>query len=220
MDGILQTTALRSTQTTAAKAQGDGAPSDYDTFLRMLTTQMQNQDPLNPIDSADYAVQLATFSSVEQQTRTNQLLDQLMTKFDLLGMSELAGWVGNEARADVPVAFDGRPVTISPEPDAKADRAVLVVRDAGGAVMARDEVALPAEDFDWAGQDATGTPLPAGTYALTLESYAEGNLLSTTAVESYARIDEVRSGRDGTVLRLSGGAEVPAASVTALRVAP
>ena len=41
--------------------------SDFETFLKMLTTQMQNQDPLNPVDSTDYATQLATFSSVEQQ---------------------------------------------------------------------------------------------------------------------------------------------------------
>jgi len=38
--------------------------SDFDTFLKMMTTQVQNQDPLNPVDSSDYAVQLATFSSV------------------------------------------------------------------------------------------------------------------------------------------------------------
>ena len=43
----------------------------------MLTVQMENQDPLNPVDSADYAVQLATFSSVEQQLRTNDLLSSL-----------------------------------------------------------------------------------------------------------------------------------------------
>ena len=53
--------------------------SDFDTFLRMLTTQMQNQDPLNPIDSTDYATQLATFSGVEQQVRTNSLLADLGT---------------------------------------------------------------------------------------------------------------------------------------------
>ena len=51
--------------------------SDFDTFLKLLTTQMKNQDPLNPIDSTDYATQLATFSGVEQQTRTNQLLESL-----------------------------------------------------------------------------------------------------------------------------------------------
>ena len=51
-------------QSTAAKAMIN---SDFETFLKMLTAQMENQDPLNPIESSDYAVQLATFSGVEQQ---------------------------------------------------------------------------------------------------------------------------------------------------------
>ncbi|MEY5038566.1 MAG: flagellar basal body rod modification protein, partial [Pseudomonadota bacterium] len=49
--------------------------SDFDTFLKMLTAQMQNQDPLNPMDSTDYATQLATFSGVEQQARTPVWMD-------------------------------------------------------------------------------------------------------------------------------------------------
>lgn len=51
--------------------------SDFETFLRMLTVQMQNQDPLDPVDSSDYAVQLATFSNVERQVQTNDLLREL-----------------------------------------------------------------------------------------------------------------------------------------------
>jgi len=58
-------------QTAAPTTTRTEISSDFETFLRMLTVQMQNQDPLNPVDSSDYAVQLATFSSVEQQVQTN-----------------------------------------------------------------------------------------------------------------------------------------------------
>ena len=51
--------------------------SDFNTFLKMLTTQLKNQDPLNPMDNSEYAVQLATFSGVEQQVKTNTLLESL-----------------------------------------------------------------------------------------------------------------------------------------------
>lgn len=207
------TTATSATRTTKATT------SDYDTFLKMLTTQMQNQDPLNPIDSADYAVQLATFSGVEQQTKTNQLLETMMSRFDLLAMSELAGWVGNEARADVPVQFSGTPVTIAPQPDGKADRAVLVVKNAAGSVVSRDDLVLPARPFDWQGTDVTGAVLPNGRYTLSVESYAGEVRLGASAVESFARIDEVRGGSGGTRLVLAGGVEVDATSVTAVRTA-
>lgn len=194
------------------------ASSDFQMFLKMLTTQMQNQDPLNPIDSADYAVQLATFSGVEQSVRTNQLLERMQSQFDLLGMAQLAGWVGQEARAAAPVFMDGTPVTLSPNPAAAADRAVLVVRDSRGTVVSREELPVSAEPYSWLGAGATGNRLPTGTYSLTLESYYDGDLLTTTPVEYFAPITEARGGADGTRLVLRGGIEVRATDITALRV--
>ena len=116
---------------TASPATGSATKitSDFNTFLRMLTVQMQNQDPLNPIDSADYAVQLATFSGVEQQVRTNQLLADMQGKFSQLGMAEMASWIGKEARSPAPVRYQGTPVTLSPNPAVGANRTVLVVKD-------------------------------------------------------------------------------------------
>ncbi|WP_103332082.1 flagellar hook capping FlgD N-terminal domain-containing protein [Pseudotabrizicola formosa] len=201
-----------------ARGTDTTASSDYEMFLRMLTVQMQNQDPLNPIDSADYAVQLATFSGVEQAVRTNQLLESLQSQFGLLGMAQLAGWVGQEARAAAPVYFDGAPVTLSPDPASAADRAVLVVRDAQDRVLSREELPVSTAHYDWAGTDATGATLPPGSYTLTLESYFADTLLDSKTVEYYAQILEARGGVDGTRLVLRGGIEVPASSVTALRM--
>ena len=90
--------------------------SDFETFLRMLTVQMQNQDPLNPVDSSDYAVQLATFSGVEQQVLTNDLLRGLAAQNGTAGLAQMANWVGMEARAVGAAYFNGAPVTIAPEP--------------------------------------------------------------------------------------------------------
>ena len=67
-----QSTPLFPSQSTSiAPSSNSALSSDFETFLKMLTVQMENQDPLNPVDSADFAVQLATFSSVEQQVLTN-----------------------------------------------------------------------------------------------------------------------------------------------------
>ena len=212
-------TALTST---APPATPPAAPSkitsDFNTFLRMLTVQMQNQDPLKPIDSADYAVQLATFSGVEQQVRTNQLLADMQGKFQQLGMSEMASWIGKEARSPAPVLYDGRPVTLSPNPAQGADRAVLVVRDAQGNLVAREEIPANAEPYQWLGAGADGSPLPTGIYSIALESISGERVLATTPVEHYARVIEAKgSGTGGTRLVLEGGIEVPASDVTALR---
>ncbi len=194
--------------------------SDYLTFLRMLTVQMQNQDPLNPIESTDYAVQLATFSGVEQQVRTNDLLAAMGAQFSLMGMSQLAGWVGQEARAAAPVWYDGNPVTLSPNPAATADRAVLVVKDATGNVVSREEIPVSTEPYVWLGGDATGEPLPEGIYSLSVESLRDEEVLRTDPVEYYGKVIEARGGAGGVRLVFEGGIEVPATEISALRTPP
>ena len=191
--------------------------SDYTTFLRMLTVQMQNQDPLNPIESTDYAVQLATFSGVEQQVRTNDLLAQMATRFQQLGMTEMAGWIGKEARTNAAVQFDGSPVTLSPNPAADATRAVLVIRDMQGNLLTREEIPVSAAPYQWLGAGADGMPLPPGTYAIDLESLRGEEVIDSRPVEHYALVTEARGGAAGTTLVLQGGLEVPVGSVTALR---
>lgn len=215
------TTSAISPTSAAATSFSSGKPlisSDFDTFLKMLTAQMQNQDPLNPIDSTDYATQLATFSGVEQQARTNELLANLGGQMAVLGMSQLAGWVGQEARAEAPVWMDGDPVTMQLSPATGADSAVLVVRDASGDVVSREEVPAEAGLYDWLGGDAAGDPLPDGVYSLTLESYSGETKLGDAPVESYARIIEARNGPAGSMLVLDGGVEVLSSKITALRV--
>lgn len=210
------TSGLSQTSTTASTRSQ--ISSDFDTFLKMLTAQMQNQDPLNPIDSTDYATQLATFSGVEQQTRTNDLLTNLGSQIAVLGMSQLASWVGQEARAEAPVWMDGDPVTMQLSPEFGADRAVLVVRDASGSLVSREDVPIEAGLYEWLGGDAEGNLLPQGLYDLTLESYSGATLLGESPIESYARIFEARNGEGGTTLVLEGGVEVPSVKITALRM--
>ncbi|RWR45404.1 flagellar basal body rod modification protein [Sinirhodobacter ferrireducens] len=204
----------------ASSSTGSGTKisSDYQMFLKLLTTQMQNQDPTDPIDSSDYAVQLATFSGVEQQVKTNELLTSMTTQLGLLGVTQYAGWVGMEARVAAPAYFDGTtPLTVAPNPVTGADQAVLVVKDAAGTEVARRDVGTTAETIDWAGTDSSGNTLPAGVYSFELESYNSGTLLSTDPAEVYGTITEVQGTAEGSVLVLRGGAQVAPAEITGLR---
>ena len=212
------TSATSATSPTAPSTSAPKISSDFNTFLRMLTVQMQNQDPMNPIDSADYAVQLATFSGVEQQVQTNQLLAEMQGKFQQLGMAEMASWIGKEARSAAPVRYDGSAVTLSPNPAAGANRAVLVVKDAQGNLVSREEIPVSTAPYQWLGAGIDGNPLPPGTYSITLESLNGETAIATTPVEHYARvIAATGGGSSGTRLVLEGGAEVLASEVTALR---
>lgn len=191
--------------------------SDFETFLRMLTTQMQNQDPLNPLSATDFAVQLATFSGVEQQVRTNELLKGLGAQLGLMGLAQAASWVGMEVRAEAPGHLDGGPVQLSLAPAPGADRAVLIARNAFGIEVDRREVPLAGGPYSWEGLGPDGMPLPAGLYSFTLESLADGVPQPGSRVEVIARVEEARMAGGEVRLLLAGGAEIPAGAVSALR---
>ncbi len=192
--------------------------SDYETFLRMMTVQIKNQDPLSPMSADDFAVQLATFSGVEQQARTNALLEQQIAMGDRNSLASMVGWVGKEARIDAPVHFDGTtPVTLSPNPALGADKAVLVVKNDTGVEVARIDMAVSSVDYDWLGLDSAGNPLPEGIYQLSLESYLGITKLGTTGVEYFGQIEEIRSSTGGVTALFTGGIEVATGLITALR---
>lgn len=191
--------------------------TDYQMFLKMLTAQATNQDPLNPIDSSDYATQLATFSGVEQQVRTNDLLTALAAQLGTSGMAEMAAWVGKEARAPVAAHFTGTPITIAPNPASAADKVELVVKDSAGVEVQRMTIPVSANTMEWAGVAADGTPLPNGNYTFTVESSVGGKVILTEPADVYSTIQEVRSEGGQTILILSGGVAVSSSQVSALR---
>ena len=201
----------------AATAQS-AISADFELFLRMLTAQMTNQDPLDPQDSADYAVQLATFSSVEQQVTTNELLSGLSSQLAVNGLAEMAGWIGMEARAAMPGHFDGSAITVAPNPAAIAAEAELIVTNAAGIEVDRVRLPVSAELYEWQGRDATGQPLPMGTYSFELHSLdAAGEVILREPAEIYRQVREVRSEGGAQLLILEGGTAIQSTSVTALR---
>lgn len=201
----------------ATEKAGTQISGDFEMFLRMLTVQLKNQDPLNPVESADYAVQLATFSGVEQQVLTNDLLKELTAQGGVSQLSEFGTWVGREVRVPAPAAFTGAPVTLWTSPQTGADLAQLVVKDAAGAEVQRLSLPLTEGMIDWAGTTRDGRALPDGLYSFTVESFANEVLTGAQAAEIYAKVSEVRAAAGGVQLILPGGVEVDASLVTALR---
>lgn len=199
---------------TANQTGAPGVQSDYLTFLRMLTVQMQNQDPLNPMAASDFAVQLATFAGVEQATQTNQLLAALLNRS---GLSDLGNWVGMEARLHGGAWFGGTAIELAPEPAVGADQVRLVVRDAQGAVADSRELDPAALRYDWDGRGPDGAALPEGRYTFEIESRRGDEVLDTAPVAAYIAVREARIEGGVTYLVLPGGLMVDASQVTGLR---
>lgn len=223
MDAVTSATSAANSRTaTAAQAaaanQNETAlSSDFETFLRMLSVQMQNQDPLNPQDSTEFATQLAQFSTVEQQTLTNTLLTNLGTQLGAMGLSGLTNWVGMDARVKAPAHFSGTPIEVVPNANPQADKAYLVVKNANGAEVQRFSIDPKADTLQWAGVNNSGKPFANGIYSFETESYAKEELLDTVSADVYARVTEARNDPDGVTLIAPGGVEFASDKVLSLR---
>lgn len=223
MDELSATSAATAstTGTPVSRSSTEALSSDFETFLKMLTVQLQNQDPLNPLDSNEYAVQLATFSGVEQQVRTNDLLSAMLEQSASADLSRMAGWVGQTVRVEGAAMFQGDPITVSPSPAQGADHADLVIRDAQGLERNRLRISLDGSPVNWSGTDKRGATVGWGTYSFEVESFdAKDNLVAESDAEIYAEVIEARTDGTSVSLVLPGGIEVDSSVVTAIRARP
>jgi len=207
---------VHSAQTSGASADTK-ISSDFETFLVMLTAQMENQDPLNPLDSQDFATQLATFSGVEQQVKTNGLLSALAAQFAVSGLADMSGWVGMDARLAVPASFEGMPIEVLPNPPGFADRCDLVVRNQAGDVVQRVPIGVSDDPVFWDGVDSNGVPFGHGTYSFSVEAFSNEELIDTHTPDIFAQVQEIRAVEGIAVVVLEGGGIYPSTQVTGLR---
>ena len=211
--GLAPPTALARNGTQASSVLS----SDFETFLRMLTAQARYQDPLKPIDSSEYAAQLAQFSMVEQQVKSNDLLAALALQLGTGNLAQTARWIGMEALSSAPVRFDGSPIEIRPNPAAIAEEVFLIVRDKAGIEVQRLPLPVSAEPVEWAGVTSDGAPFAPGLYRFEVESRAKGEVILSEPALSYARITEARQEGGQAVLILQGGEAILATEITGLR---
>ena len=167
---------------------------NFDTFLTLLTTQLQNQDPLNPTDTNQFTQQLVEFSQVEQQINTNDNLKTLITQ----GASQTAAYA---------VSYLGKSVTLDNgnaslskgsanwhyELAGPAARTVLTVTDANGNVVfaSAGETTAGGHDLAWNGRSANGATLPDGVYTLHVSAQANDGSTVGNSVSSKGIVDEV-----------------------------
>lgn len=184
----------------------------------MLTTQAENQDPLEPLDSSEYASQLAQFSMVEQQVQGNELLSAMQTQLASSAMIGVTQWVGMDARAAVDGVFNGStPITVSPNPLSTADDVQLVIRDSENTEINRIRLPVSADEYVWNGTGADGNAASPGVYSFTVESYKDEELLAADTAEIYSRIRETQILDNQVVLIMNDGSAINSSGVTALR---
>lgn len=204
-------------QNTSSQATVSRLNQDFDQFLRLLTTQLQNQDPLNPMDSTEFTNQLVAFSQVEQQIKTNDQLESLLA-FQTLNLTAVGlSFIGKNVEITDSNFFKtaDSSATMSYVMPEGAAKGTVTITDADGRTVykADADITSGTHKFTWDGKDTNGVAVPEGTYTLKVSAMDvnEKSLNLTTFVPGY--VEGIETGDDGNLNVIVNGRLVPVTSV-------
>jgi len=184
-------------------ASAQAFSSEYNSFLKLLTAQVRNQDPLEPMDSTQFVDQLATFSSLEQQVNSNKSLDNIASLIGGLHSSILAGqWLGETVAVNTSWApYQGEAVEYVVDIPDSTDKAVLKVRDKDGNEVWSKTLDADATTYTWNGETTSGEELADdGLYQFEVQMYKNDELQRTTSPRFIATVTGVTMDEQGTLL--------------------
>lgn len=205
--------AASSTSTSTTSQSRTRLTENFDTFLTLLTTQLKNQSPADPLDTNQFTQQLVQFAQVEQQISSNDTLKQLLTAMQGSQTTAALGYLDRKVSFDSSQATPnvGRASWSFDPPESGSYQ--VRVRDQSGLLVASSTQAYvrgtPAS-FSWNGQRTDGQPIGSGTY--TLELVRNGATVPVTQTGTVTRVEF--SGSD-TLLTV-GGATVNASRIRSI----
>jgi flagellar basal-body rod modification protein FlgD len=186
-----------------------GSDMGKEEFLRLLVTQLSNQDPMNPLDGQEFAAQLAHFTSVEQLLNIQQTLvangelNSVLAQGINSGVA--SGLIGRTIEADgAALLWDGSTTGGAGFDLAGAATEVHVtIRDAAGnivRVLDLGSTEAGKHTIDWNGRDANGATVPKGTYTMEVSARDTNGDRIPTQTFTAGRVERVTFGQDGIKL--------------------
>jgi len=192
--------------------------ADFHTFLTLLTAQLRNQNPLQPLDSTQFVAQLASFSTVEQLVGVNDRLDAQASRAAAENSAGYASWIGHAASAvDGRFTASGGPEAFSISRIAGTERIEAVVMAAGGTEVDRFTVAADAAGrATWAGATALGIA-PGSELRIELVYHGSTGVIDRRPAGVFRTITGLRGTAGGPVFELAGGGTLSPGDVAELR---
>jgi len=215
VDPITSTSTTSTQQTTGKSSLGK------DDFMKLMISQLQNQDPLNPMDGTAFSAQLAQFSSLEQLTNLNtymkQSIDANATLTQSINNTLITGLIGKGVKlsgGDIKVNGQDS-ITLGYNLPTEAKTAQInIYNESGALVKTLDGISTTAGDnkLSWDLTDNNGNKLPKGNYKFEVDAVNLSGDNMTLDIYKVGTIDGVRFTDQGTVL-LVGGAEYSLADI-------
>jgi flagellar basal-body rod modification protein FlgD len=179
---------------------------NFTTFLQLLTTQLQNQNPLDPLDTNQFTQQLVEFAQVEQQLKSNDQLSTLVSLQQTAQASSALNLVGATVVVNgqtEQLANGNATWTLNAS---KPTNATISIADSTGQTAFTSNVVLNAgaQTFTWNGQGNNGQVWPAGTYTLTATGVDANGQTSTITTQVQAPVDSVDLTQNPPLLSING----------------
>lgn len=193
---IASTTSTSSSSSTSSEAIGE----EFNSFIKLLTAQVRNQDPLAPMDSTQFVDQLATFSTLEQQVRSNDSLEGIASLIGELHSMFASEWIGESVAVSSDwVPYSGSEIEFEINVPEEVDATVFNVLDSDGAIVWSETLDLDDDRYSWSGQTLAGEYAQTDTlFQFQIEAYRGSEYLGTITPEIITTITDVAN-EDGTL---------------------
>jgi flagellar basal-body rod modification protein FlgD len=196
----------------ASKAAATDPTSTKDltqNFLKMLTTQLQNQDPMNPMDSAGMTTQLAQLNMVDGINKMNTSMASMLSQIQSTDFINMSSTVGKTAMAaGNKVLFTGQSVTLGTNLTSDASNVQATITAANGSVVAKTDLGPGTQgqfNFIWDGVDASGNALPSGFYNVAIAATAADGSAITAAPYTSSKVASIGKSGTDTLVTLADG---------------
>lgn len=194
-------TATPSPKTTVS----DGVAATQDRFLKLLVTQMKNQDPLNPLDNAQVTSQMAQLSTVTGIDKMNNTLESLIGSFQSNQSLQAANMIGHGVL--VPgsaLTVSGGKALLGIEMTEPADSVQVTIRDAAGKAIHKIDLGaqeIGSQPLIWDGQTDSGTTAADGKYTFEVAALRAGQKVGASSL-SFGEVASVSTGAQGVKLNI------------------
>jgi flagellar basal-body rod modification protein FlgD len=179
---------------------------NFDEFLKLLTTQLQNQDPSSPLDPNQFTQELVQFSSVEQQIQTNTSLTTLISLQQNSQITSALGFLGHNVVVNGSVASLNNGQATWSFTGSKPSTATINIADSTGAVVYSTTQAVQAgqQSFTWNGQTSNGNLLTSGTYTVSITATDANGQPAAVATQAQGLVTSVDVSQSPPALIVNG----------------
>ena len=203
------TTPLPTSSSGSSLSSTSGATlaGNFQTFLTLLTTQLQNQNPLDPLDTNQFTQQLVQFASVEQQLKTNDQLTSLVSLQQTAQSTQALGFVGKTAVVDgTTAALTNSSATWELSVPTNSNVNISITSSTGQTVFTGNYAVNTGSNqpFTWDGKGTDGTQLPDGQYKMTATAVDSANNPVTVTTQIQGVVNSVDLTQSPPLLSING----------------